>query len=136
QTYTLSLHDALPISEKQNLEETISWREQIARLRPKDPDSQLNLISAALRFGKLDLARKTLDQIAASDRHRAAFHVVAGWLASAEGNFAEQEEQFAAAVKKEPKNDLYQFNLAALQIHSSDAQKNANARENLERLSK
>src|SRR5439155_734470 len=87
-------------AEKQNLEETISWREQIARLRPKDPDSQLNLISAALRFGKLDLARKTLDQIAASDRHRAAFHVVAGWLASAEGNFAEQEEQFAAAVKK------------------------------------
>jgi hypothetical protein len=57
-------------------------------------------------------------------------------LACAEGNFAEQEEQFAAAVKKEPKNDLYQFNLAALQIHSSDAQTNATARENLERLSK
>jgi thioredoxin-like negative regulator of GroEL len=121
-------------AEKQNLEEAISWREQIARLRPKDPDSQLNLVSAALRFGKLDLARKALDQIPASDRDRAAFHVVAGWLASAEGNFAEQEEQFAAAVKKEPKNDVYQFNLAALQIH--DAQKNAKARENLERLSK
>src|SRR5213596_4267233 len=121
-------------AEKQNLEETISWREQIARLRPKDPDSQLNLISAALRFGKLDLARKTLDQIAASDRHRAAFHVVAGWLASAEGNFAEQEEQFAAAVKKEPKNDLYQFNLAALQIRSKDAEKSKDARDTLERL--
>ncbi len=121
-------------AEKQNLEEAISWREQIVRLRPKDPDNQLNLVSAALRFGKLDLARKALDQISAGDRDRAAFHVVAGWLACAEGNFAEQEEQFAVAVKKEPKNDLYQFNLAALQIH--DAQKNANARENLERLSK
>jgi thioredoxin-like negative regulator of GroEL len=133
--------DSLPIlyilaeaAEKQNLEEATSWREQIARLRPKDPDSQLNLVSAALRFGKLDLARKALDQVPARDRDRAAFHVVAGWLACAEGNFAEQEEQFAAAVKKEPKNDLYQFNLAALQIH--DAQKNAKARENLERLSK
>jgi Tfp pilus assembly protein PilF len=123
-------------AEKQNLEEAISWREQIARLRPKDPDSQLNLVSAALRFGKLDLARKALDQIPAKDRDRAAFHVVAGWLASAEGNFAEQEEQFAAAVKKEPQNDLYQFNLAALQIHSGDAEKNAKARGNLERLSK
>src|SRR4029077_17843361 len=41
-------------AEKQNLEKAISWREQIARLRPKDPDSQLNLVSAALRFGKLD----------------------------------------------------------------------------------
>jgi predicted Zn-dependent protease len=123
-------------AEKQNLEEAISWREQIARLRPRDPDSQLNLVSAALRFGKLDLARKALDQILANDRDRAAFHVVAGWLACAEGNFAEQEEQFAAAVKKEPKNDLYQFNLAALQIHSSDAEKKAKARKNLERLSK
>jgi Tfp pilus assembly protein PilF len=123
-------------AEKQNLEEAISWREEIARLRPKDPDSQLNLASAALRFAKFDLARRALDQIPASDRDRAAFHVVAGWLACAEGNFAEQEEQFAAAVKKEPQNDLYQFNLAALQIHSADAQKKAKARENLERLSK
>jgi len=121
-------------AEKENLEEAISWREQIARLRPKDPDSQLNLVSAALRFGNLDLARKALDRVPANDRDRAAFHVVAGWLASAEGNFAEQEEQFAAAVKKEPRNDLYQFNLAALQIH--DAQKSAQARENLGRLSK
>ena len=121
-------------AENQNLEEAISWRQQIARLRPKDPDSRLNLVSAALRFGKLDLARKALDQIPINDRDRAAFHVVAGWLACAEGNFAEQEEQFAAAVKKEPQNDLYQFNLAALQIH--DPQKNARARENLDRLSK
>src|SRR6266498_2450911 len=129
-----ALHILAEAAEKQNLEEAISWREQIARLRPKDPDNQLNLVSAALRFRKLDLARKALDQIPASDRDMAAFNVVAGWLASAEGNFAEQEEQFAAAVKKEPKNDVYQFNLAALQIH--DAQKNMKARENLERLSK
>jgi hypothetical protein len=55
---------------------------------------------------------------------------------SRSGNFAEQEEQFAAAVEKEPKNDLYQFNLAALQIHSRDAERQANARETLQRLSK
>src|SRR5206468_8970371 len=123
-------------AEKQNLEEAISWRQQIARLRPKDPDSQLNLVSAALRFGKLDLARKALDQTPANDRDRAAFHVVAGWLARAEGNLAEQEEQFAAAVKKEPTNDLYQFNLAALQIYSHDAEKSEKARDTLQRLSK
>jgi Tfp pilus assembly protein PilF len=123
-------------AEKRNLEEAISWRGRIARLLPRDPDSQLNLVSAALRFGNLDLARKALDQVPASDRDRAAYHVVAGWLARAEGNFAEQEQQFAAAVKKEPENDLYQFNLAALQIHSSDPAKSTKARENLERLTK
>src|SRR6266496_114074 len=123
-------------AEKQNLEEAVSWREQIARLLPKDPDSQLNFASAALRFGKLDVARKALDQIAPTDRDTAAFHVVAGWLARAEGNLAEQEEQFAAAVKKEPGNDLYQFNLAALQIQSTDTEKSTKARAVLDRLSK
>src|SRR5439155_8655100 len=112
-------------TEKQNLEETVSWRAQIARLLPNDPDSQLNLASAALRFGKLDLARKAIDQVTPSDRDRAAFHVVAGWLARAEGNLAEQEEQFAAAVKREPGNDLYQFNLAVQQFRSNDSQKSA-----------
>ena len=123
-------------AEKRNLEEAVSWRAQIARILPHDLDSQLNLASAALRFGRLDVARKALDHVPASLRDRAAFHVVAGWLARAEGNYAEQEEQFAAAVKKEPENDLYQFNLAALQIRSPEPEKNANARVTLERLSK
>src|SRR5436189_1361455 len=123
-------------AERQNLEEAVLWRERIARLRPMDPESQLNFASAALRFGKLDVAREALTRVSQKDRDSAAFHVVAGWLARAEGNFAEQEGQFAAAVKKEPNNDLYQFNLAALQIRSSDAEKSNNARITLERLSK
>src|SRR5215472_12896127 len=123
-------------AERQNLEEAVAWRERIARLLPKEPESQLNLASAALRFGKLDLAREALNQVSSRDRDTAAFHVVAGWLARAEGNFVEQEEQFAAAVAKEPKNDLYQFNLAALQIRSKDAEKSRNGRNTLDRLSK
>src|SRR6266568_7520780 len=123
-------------AEKQNLEEAVSWRAQIARLLPKDPDSQLNLASAALRFGEIDLARKAQDDVAPNYRDSAAFHVVAGWLARAQGNLVEQEQQFAAAVNKEPGNDLYRFNLAALQIRSADEGKSAKARETLERLSK
>jgi len=131
-----ALHVLAEAAEKQNLEEAVRWREQIARLLPTDLDSQLNLASAALRFGKLDLARQALDRVSSGDRDRAAFHVVAGWLARAQGNFAEQEEQFAAAVKKEPTNDLYQFNLAALQIRSRDPEKSVKARDTLQRLSK
>jgi predicted Zn-dependent protease len=123
-------------AERQNLEEAVFWRAKIAQLRPKDPDSQLNLASAALRFGKIDLARKALNDVVPIHRGRAAFHVVAGWLARAEGNLAEQEEQFAAAVKEEPGNDLYQFNLAALQIQSTDTEKSAKARVVLDRLTK
>ena len=121
-------------TEKQNSEETVSWRAQIARLQPDNIDSQLNLASAALRFGQIDLARKTLERVAPRAQDQAAFHIVAGWLARAEGNLAEQEQQFDIAVNKDPKNDLYKFNLAALQIRSQDPEKSARARANLERL--
>ena len=139
----LELHrDSLPAfyvlaeaAEKRNIEEAVSWRAQIARLLPHDLDSQLNLASAALRFGHLDTARKALSNVGPDDRDSARFHVVAGWLALAEGNFAEQERQFAAAVKQEPGNELYQFNLAALEIRSPDARKRESARATLERLS-
>jgi predicted Zn-dependent protease len=123
-------------SEKQNRDAAIRWRTQIARLRNHDLESQLNLASAALRFTQLDAARKALAEVAPSDRDRAAYHVVAGWLARAEGNPTEQERQFAAALEREPKNDLYQFNLAVLRIRSQDATESSNARAILERLSK
>ena len=122
-------------AEKQSLEEAVSWRAQIARLLPHDLESQLNLASAALRFGQLDTARDALNNVEARDRDRPQFHVVSGWLAQAEGNVAEQERQFAAAVDREPGNDLYQFNLAVLQIRSPDAEKSGKARQTLERLS-
>ncbi|HST30220.1 MAG TPA: tetratricopeptide repeat protein [Chthoniobacterales bacterium] len=138
----LELHqDSLPAfyvladaTERQNSEETVSWRAQIAHLQPDNIDAQLNLASAALRFGQIDLARKTLEQIAPRAQDRATFHVVAGWLARAEGNAAEQEQQFDIAVHKDPKNDLYLFNLAAIRIRSPDPEKNAQARDILERL--
>lgn len=123
-------------TEKQNRPETVAWRAQIARLLPHELDAQLNLASAALRFGQLDVARRALDNVPQEDRDKAAYHVVAGWLARAQGNDSAVEEHFAAAVKQEPANDLYQFNLAVLQIRSPDPEKNSPARETLERLSK
>jgi thioredoxin-like negative regulator of GroEL len=122
-------------TEKQNRSETVAWRAQIARLDP-GLESELNLASAALRFGQLDVARAALGRIAPTDRSKAAYHVVAGWLSRAQGNVAEEERHFAAAVAQEPSNDVYQFNLAVLEILSPDPEKNAAARNQLERLSK
>jgi len=123
-------------TEKENRPETVAWRAQIARLLPQNLDSQLNLASAALRFGQLDVARKALESVPPNDRDKAAYHVVAGWLARAQGNEADVEQHFAAAVEKEPSNELYQFNLAVIQIRSPDPKKSAEARATLERLSK
>lgn len=121
-------------TEKENRAETVAWRAQIARLSPDNLDSQLNLASAALRFGQLDVARHALERVPEKDRDKAAYHVVAGWLARAQGNDADVEQHFAAAVKQEPANDLYQFNLAVLQVRASDPAVNSAARATLERL--
>jgi predicted Zn-dependent protease len=123
-------------TEKQNRAETVMWRAQIARLQPRDVDSQLNLASAALRFGQLDMARNALENVPKENRESAAYNVVAGWLARAQGDDAGVDRHFAAAVEKEPGNELYQFNLAALRIKSPDQEKSAAARETLERLAK
>jgi hypothetical protein len=140
----LDLHpDSLPAfyilaeaTEQQNRIETVAWRAQIARLAPQKLDSQLNLASAALRFGELETARKALNRIAPNDRQKAEYHVVAGWLARAEGDAAGLLEHFAAAAKEEPGNDLYQFNLAALQIKSPEKERSDDARSTLTRLAK
>lgn len=131
-----ALYVVAEASEKENSPESVTWRTQIARLQPQNLDSQLNLASAALRFGQLDLARTTLEQVKPADRDRAAYHVVAGWLARAQGSEAEVEEHFAAAVNQEPGNDLYQFNLAVLRMRSDSREKVDEARLVLERLSK
>jgi hypothetical protein len=39
-------------------------------------------------------------------------------------------------LEKEPRNETYQYNLAAVRIKSPDSQKNAQAREALEQLAK
>ncbi len=123
-------------TEKQNRPETITWRAQIARALPGNLDAQLNLASAALRFGQLDTARTALESIQPADRDKAAYHVVAGWLARAQGNDKAVEDHFAAALQQEPANELYQFNLSVLRLRAVDPKLHDEARAALERLSK
>lgn len=123
-------------TERQNRSETVAWRSQIARALPRNLDAQLNLASAALRFGQLDTARHALESVQPSDRDKAAYHVVAGWLARAQGNEKDVEAHFAAALAKEPENELYQFNLAVLRLKAVEPSVYEEARATLERLSK
>lgn len=123
-------------TEKLNRADTVVWRAQIARLQPRLIENQLNLASAALRFGQLDLARKALDVVPKENRDSAAYDVVAGWLSRAQGDEQGVDRHFAAALEKEPQNELYLFNFSALRIKSPDPEKRTAARTILERLEK
>ena len=58
-----AFHILADATEKQHKPETVAWRAQIARIVPQNLDAQLNLASAALRFGQLDTARRALDNV-------------------------------------------------------------------------
>jgi hypothetical protein len=84
----------------------------------------------------LDTARKALERVSPNDKNKAEFHVVAGWLAKAEGDEAGLLEHFTAAAREQPTNDTYQFNLAVLEIKSADNTLRDQARATLDRLNR
>jgi predicted Zn-dependent protease len=114
--------------------ETISWRERVVALEPGDAANRIALASTALRFGQLDLARKTLDAIDAPGRASVKYHELAGALAIAEKKMAAAETEFAAALQLEPNNQQLALNLATVRLASADRPTREKARTELARL--
>jgi len=116
--------------------EALSWREQLVALEPDVAANKTALASAAVRFGQLDLARKSLDAIDPSGRANVLYHQLSGALAIAEKKPALAETEFAAALQLEPENSQLALNLATVQLTSADLPTKAKARTKLGRLIK
>jgi cytochrome c-type biogenesis protein CcmH/NrfG len=122
------------IAELAGKREALSWREQIVALEPGVATNKTALASAAVRFGQLDLARKTLDAVDPSGRANVKYHQLAGALAIAEKKPALAESEFAAALQLDPGNYQFALNLAAVRLTSADEPTREKAREELARL--
>jgi predicted Zn-dependent protease len=114
--------------------EALTWREQIVTLEPDVAANKIALASAALHFGRFDLARRTLDTIDQAGRANVKYHQLAGVLAIAERKSAEAESEFAAALQIEPENHQFALNLAAVRLTSTDVSTREKARAELARL--
>ena len=114
--------------------EAISWREQLVALEPGVVANKMALASAAVRFGQLDLARKTLDAVDPTDRANVKYHQLSGALAIAEKKTALAESEFAAALQLDPENAHFAMNLAAVRLTSADLPTKEKARAELGRL--
>lgn len=114
--------------------EALSWREQLVALEPDVAVNKTALASAAVRFGQLDLARKTLDAINPSGRGNVLYHQLSGALAIAEKKSALAESEFAAALQLDPGNTQFALNLAAVRLTSPDLPTKEKARTELTRL--
>jgi len=114
--------------------EALSWREQVVALDPSDAANRIALASAAIRFGQLDLARKTLDAVDPSGRANLKYHQLNGTLAIAEKQSALAESEFAAALELEPNNQQLALNLATIRLTSSDPATREKTRTDLARF--
>lgn len=103
--------------------EVLRAQRNLVELAPHDVSLRLALVSEALRFGEVDLARQELGEIGEAAQRDAAFHRLAAALALALGREAELESALTALVAADPKSVEARFNLAALQVWSADTTK-------------
>jgi len=115
--------------------EALSWRQRVSALESNDPENQVALAATALRFGQIDIARKSLDSVAQNARASVKYYELSAGLALAERQPAIAESHFAAALALEPANKRLALNLASIRLASTNAETTGQARADLTSLS-
>jgi hypothetical protein len=95
---------------------------------------RLALVTDALRFGQVDVASATLENMDKAAQSDAAFHRLAAAVAMATGESDRLEEHLAALVAADPQDVTARFNLAAVRLWSVDPAKQVAAIKELESL--
>jgi predicted Zn-dependent protease len=114
--------------------EALAWRQKVSALEPNAPENAVALATTFLRFGRLGLARKVLDDVTPAARASVKYQQLAGAIAVAEQKPALAEDHFARALKLEPGNQTLALNLASVRLASPDPETKEKARADLARL--
>ena len=121
------------IADRSQSPATLDWRRRLAEIFPS-AENKLQLAEAGLRYQSppFPLTEQILQELSATATNLAFFHVVAAEYAVARRQLNEAEGQLAAAVRLAPTNQLYQLNLAMVELSSTNsaALKAARARLN------
>ncbi len=111
----------------------ITWRQRLALLQSDVPENSFAVVRAALRFGELDLARRTLLDLGPEARRQAAYFELVAAVAGASNDLPAAAESYRRAFALNPKNEAYELNLATLELFSLDPAVRARARGVVER---
>ncbi|MHA3773045.1 hypothetical protein ACXR0O_16045 [Verrucomicrobiota bacterium sgz303538] len=124
------------ITEKLKVPDAVDWRQRVAELNKNSSADALAWAGAALRAGRTSAAQQALAAVPEAERNSAPYHAAAGATAITAGRAAEAERHFSEAVRLDPENELYQYNLATLQIQLPDPAKRQAGSQTLDRLGK
>jgi Flp pilus assembly protein TadD len=114
----------------------VDWRQRVAELEPS-LENRLKLAATALRLlhPPYSLAAQALRDLEPSARELPSFQVLSAELALKLNRVSEAAAHFEEAARLEPNNALHRFNLAVLELQSTNHNAVAIARFALERLS-
>lgn len=111
------------------------WRSKVVDLKPHSTDDRLALAQTALMLRDYASATNALEGVAPEDKKKAAFHNVAGTVASTINRLPEAEAHFIEASRLEPLNAVPQMNLAVVRLHGTNTAALTAARATLKVLS-
>ena len=121
------------IAEEQRSPAAIQWRQQVMTITPQSTEDGIALARSALQFGNLGLAESALAKLKPDAARLATTYEIKAQVALAKKNPASAEENFAEAVKLDPSNKSYQFNLACLQLQSTSPEVRSQGMTTLEK---
>lgn len=111
------------------------WRQRLADIAPKDNENYLAWASTALSMGDYLAADRALSKVDSRQRDSAKYHAIAASIALSVKKYQAAEFHFASAAKLDPKNEIYQLNLASIRLLSSRPEVVKQSRETLQHLS-
>ena len=112
------------------------WRARVVQLNPHSAQDRLALAQTALIFRDIASAANALEGVDQADRQTAVYQNLAGTVAAEASDMAGAESHFREAVRLEPQNPAPRLNLAAIQVHGTNAPAIAEALNSLQAIAR
>jgi predicted Zn-dependent protease len=110
------------------------WRSRVVELNPQSVEDRLALAQTALMMRDYASATNALEGVPAAGKQTAAYHNLAGTLASTVNQLPEAEAHFLEAARLDPTNAAPRLNLAVIQLQRTNAPAQLEARASLRQL--
>ncbi len=122
------------LAEKANTPQAIYWHRRLVELEPNVLEHALHWGRAALQYGEFALAEQALESINKPGRETAVYHHLAASVALAQNHHDLAEFHSAEALRLAPTNQMFELNLAAIRLQSTNDALAQQARRSLENL--
>lgn len=98
--------------------QALAWRRELESMQGGDAENLLGLANASLQTGDFAGAERALGKLKPEEQTSAHYHSIVGKIAAHHRDAAGAETHAVEAVRREPGNDEYRVQLAAVQLTS------------------